>query len=68
MEAFIEKLIKKKWILPSHSDWAAQAFLVLKPIDARMLLEKQWRTVLDYRYLNTQTKDDPFPLPLIEDL
>ena len=24
--------------------------------------------VVDYRYLNTQTKKDPFPLPLIENL
>ena len=23
---------------------------------------------MDYRYLNSQTKDDPFPLHLIEDL
>jgi hypothetical protein len=30
--------------------------------------QKKWRLVLDYRYLNSQTKDDPFPLPLIEDL
>ena len=68
MERFVDKLIKKGWIVPSHSDWATQAFLVPKPMDARKPLEKQWRLVLDYRYLNTQTKDDPFPLPLIEDL
>ena len=30
--------------------------------------KKQWRMVVDYRYLNSQTKDDAFPLPLIENL
>ena len=26
MEVFIDKLIAKGWIVPSHSEWAAQAF------------------------------------------
>ena len=30
--------------------------------------EKYWRLVIDYRYLNSQTVDDSFPLPVIEDL
>ena len=30
--------------------------------------EKYWRLVIDYRYLNSQTTDDSFPLPVIEDL
>ena len=30
--------------------------------------EKFWRLVIDYRYLNSQTLDDSFPLPVIEDL
>ena len=30
--------------------------------------EKFWRLVIDYRYLNSQTVDDSFPLPVIEDL
>ena len=30
--------------------------------------EKYWRLVIDYRYLNSQTADDSFPLPVIEDL
>jgi hypothetical protein len=67
MLAFIKKLTSRGWIVPSHSEWAAQAFLVPKPADPTKK-EKQWRLVVDYRYLNTQTKDDPFPLPLIEDL
>ena len=30
--------------------------------------EKFWRLVIDYRYLNSQSTDDSFPLPVIEDL
>jgi hypothetical protein len=66
LNTMIEKLIERKWIIPSKSEWTSQAFVVPKPPDASG--EKKWRLVLDYRYLNSQTKDDPFPLPLIEDL
>lgn len=66
LNKMIEKLISRGWIVPSKSEWTSQAFVVPKPPNAKG--EKQWRLVLDYRYLNSQTKDDPFPLPLIEDL
>ena len=66
LNKMIEKLIQRGWITPSKSEWTSQAFVVPKPPNAKG--EKQWRLVLDYRYLNSQTKDDPFPLPLIEDL
>lgn len=66
LNAMIEKLISRGWIVPSKSEWTSQAFVVPKPPDSTG--KKQWRLVLDYRYLNSQTKDDPFPLPLIEDL
>jgi hypothetical protein len=66
LNALIKKLISRGWIVPSKSEWTSQAFVVPKPADAAG--NKQWRLVLDYRYLNSQTKDDPFPLPLIEDL
>ena len=68
MEGHIDKLISRGWIEPAVSEWAAQAFLVPKPLDTKKPGEKQWRMVVDYRFLNAQTKDDPFPLPLIEDL
>ena len=42
------------------------SFCGSKPANAKG--GKQWRLVLDYRYLNSQTKDDPFPLSLIENL
>ena len=66
LNKMIQKLISRGWIVPSKSEWTSQAFVVPKPADASG--NKQWRLVLDYRYLNSQTKDDPFPLPLIEDL
>ena len=37
-------------------------------MDPKKPTEKQWRMVVDYRYLNSQTRDDPFPLPLIQHL
>ena len=66
LEELIEKMIQRGWIVPSKSEWAAQAFLVPKPPEPTG--KKAWRLVVDYKYLNSQTKDYPFPLPLIEDL
>ena len=63
----IDKFIANDWIAQSDSEWSAQAFIVPKPDDAKSM-EKQWRMVVDYCYLNSQTKEDPFPLPLIESL
>ena len=65
-EAFrqlIKKFLDRGWIETSDSEWGSQAFLVTKPSAA-----DPWRMVVDYRYVNTVTKDFPFPLPLIEDL
>jgi hypothetical protein len=53
----IEKLISRGWIVPSKSEWTSQAFVVPKPLGADGI--KKWRLVLDYRYLNSQTKDLP---------
>ena len=66
LREFITKFLERGWIQPSRSEWAAQAFIVPKPALADGT--KQWRLVIDYRYLNGQTKDDAFPLPLIESL
>ena len=66
LNTMIEKLISRGWVVPSRSDWTSEAFVMPKPNNAKG--EKQWRLVLDYRYLNSQTKDDPFPLPLIEEM
>jgi hypothetical protein len=61
LRELISAALVKGWIRPSKSPWAAQAFVVPKP-------NNKWRLVIDFRYINSQTKDDPFPLPLIEDL
>ena len=66
LKEFVDKYLERGWIRPSRSEWAAQAFMVPKPPTPEG--KKQWRMVVDYRYLNTQTKDDAFPLPLIENL
>ena len=66
LKEIIDKYLARGWIRPSKSEWAAQAFVVPKPDTPDH--QKQWRMVVDYRYLNSQTKDDPFPLPLIENL
>ena len=66
LKVIIDKYLDRGWIQPSKSEWAAQAFVVPKPDSADH--KKQWIMVVDYRYLNSQTKDDPFHLPLIENL
>ena len=66
LKGIIDKFIKRGWNRPSQSEWCCQAFVMPKPMKADM--SKDWRMVVDYRYLNSQTKDDPFSLPLIEGL
>ena len=55
-------MITNGWFEQSKSEWAAQAFLVTKPRSSDGT--KQWRLVVDYRYLNSQSKDYPYPLHL----
>ena len=66
LKSIINKYLQRGRIRPSKSEWAAQDFVVPKP--AKPDASKDWRMVVDYRYLNSQTRDDPFPLPLIENL
>jgi hypothetical protein len=63
LQALIKKFKDRHWIEETNSEWGSQAFLVGKPTVA-----DAWRMVVDYRYVNTVTKDFPYPLPLIEDL
>ena len=66
LRAMVDKYLDRGWIRPSRSEWAAQAFIVPKPASADG--KKQWRMVVDYRYLNSQTRDDPFSSSLVENL
>ena len=68
LDVIIAKYLERGWIRPSTSEWAAQAFVVPKPVEITLPLLKRWRMVIDYRWLNSQTLSDPYPLPLIDDI
>ncbi|KAK3287773.1 hypothetical protein CYMTET_4727 [Cymbomonas tetramitiformis] len=57
----IEQLMKKGYIRPSSSPYAAPCLMVPKPGDPKTL-----RLVVDYRQLNQQTVRDRYPLPDIQ--
>ena len=57
----VNKFIARGFLQKSDSVWGARAFVVPKP-------GGKWRLVIDYRHLNSQVSDDPFPLPVIEDM
>ena len=49
MKKLLAEFIERGWMEPSNSEWASQAFIMLKK-------EKgEWRLVVDYRGLNEQT-------------
>ena len=50
------------------SEWSSPPFIIPRPVPADSLLLDNWRLVIDFRYLNSQTKEDQAPLPLIEDI
>jgi hypothetical protein len=62
----VDKLIKEKIIRPSNSPYNSPLWVVPKKVDASG--EKKVRLVIDYRKLNSKTKDDKFPLPNMEDI
>ncbi|KAK3286841.1 hypothetical protein CYMTET_5629 [Cymbomonas tetramitiformis] len=57
----IEQLMKKGYIRPSSSPYAAPCLMAPKPGDPKTL-----RLVVDYRQLNQQTVRDRYPLPDIQ--
>ena len=60
MEKLLQEFIERGWMEPSNSEWASPAFVVPKKVQG------EWRLVVDYRYLNTQTEYDSYGLPLID--
>jgi len=60
-EVQIKKLLANRWVMDSHSHYAAPIIFVKKP-DATL------RMCVDYRGLNAITAKDRYPLPYIEDL
>eukprot|EP01036_Dinobryon_divergens_P029945 gene29945-39121_t len=61
LQATLDKWLEEGVVTPSESPWAAPAFFVPKP-------DGSLRLVIDYRYLNSHTIPDRFPLPLPEEL
>jgi transposase InsO family protein len=57
----VEKLIKKQWIQPSSSAWAAPVLFAPKP-------GGKLRLCIDYRSLNNATVKNSYPLPRIDDI
>ena len=61
LDAFLEENLRSGCIRPSKSPWGAPFFFVKKK-DGKL------RPVQDYRKLNTLTKKNKYPLPLIPEL
>lgn len=59
-EAHLQMMLEAGIIQPSSSDWAAAPVIVRKKCGS-------YRYCLDYRGLNSVTRKDNFPLPLIEE-
>ena len=61
VETEVQEMLNLGVIRPSASPWAAPLLLVPKK-------DRTWRCCVDYRALNSVTKRDRHPLPLIQDI
>ena len=61
LKEFVNNLLTKDFIEPTHSEWAAPTVLVPKK-------DVSYRLVIDYRKLNSQTVKTSWPLPRIQDI
>ena len=61
LKEFVNNLLTKDLIEPTHSEWAAPTVLVPKK-------DGSYRLVIDYRKLNSQTVKTSWPLPRIQDI
>ena len=61
LKEFVDNLLEKDLIEPTHSEWAAPTVLVPKK-------DGSYRLVIDYRKLNSQTVKTSWPLPRIQDI
>ncbi|KAF1314311.1 Retroelement pol polyprotein, partial [Globisporangium splendens] len=80
LEEFVRDNVKKGWIEASNSPWISNIFGVPKkdPATGVAVKRAEWlrsgntkvpiRWVIDYRYVNSQTKIPNIPLPHIEEL
>ena len=60
MEEMVEKMLEQGVVEPSHSPWSSRVVLVEKKDGSKQFC-------VDYRWLNSVTKMDVFPLPRIDD-
>ena len=65
MQDQVQKMLDKNVIRPSNSPWSAPAILVLKKKGPDG--KPQYRFCIDFRALNSITRFDPYPLPLLEE-
>lgn len=65
MKGWIDENLKKGFIRPSSSPFAAPCFFVRKPDWTN---DKKLRLCMDYRGLNSVTVKDRYPIPLISDM
>ena len=61
LKEFVNNLLTKDLIEPTHSEWAAPTVLVQKK-------DGSYRLVIDYRKLNSQTVKTSWPLPRNQDI
>ncbi|CAF1236388.1 unnamed protein product [Didymodactylos carnosus] len=57
----IDKMLRNGIIVPSHSPWSSPVILLKKP-------NGEFRFIVDYRKLNSITKKDSYPQPIVEEL
>ena len=55
------KLIKKKLVVPSYSEWSSPVVVVPKA-------NGKWRLCVDYRKVNDLTEKDSYALPYIDEI
>ena len=65
MQTQVQKMLDKEVIRPSNSPWSAPAILVPKKKGPDG--KPRYRFCVDFRALNSVTRFDPYPLPLIEE-
>ncbi len=61
LDKFLDENLSSGWIRPSKSPLAAPFFFIKKK-------DRSLRPVQDYRYLNSITVKNKYPLPLVDDL
>ena len=71
LSAILERNLRKRGSfehVSSGSDWSSPPFCAPNPVPPGSPLLDKWRLVIDYGYLNENTRDDQGPLPLIENV